>query len=112
VEYSWLQPNGASNDEESYLPELFAEAQWKRLAAHFELSPRHSQIARLMCLGLRKEAVARTLRLAPSTVRMHTIELFKRLNVRDRIGIPVRLILADRELRQRKRQHPPDERPY
>jgi len=98
--------------EDGHLPELFAEPRWKRLAAHFELSPRHAEIARLMCRGLRKEAVAHALGLAPSTVRMHTIELFKRLKVRDRIGIPVRLVVADRELRRGKRLRPPDERPY
>lgn len=65
---------------------------------HFDLSPRHVQIARLMCLGLRMQEIADSLALSISTVRMHTIELFRRVEVRDRIGVPVRLVLADRTL--------------
>jgi len=65
-----------------------------------------------MCRGFRKEAIAKEFGVSQSTVRMHAIELFKRLKVRDRIGVPVRLVLADRALRSRKRADPLDDRPY
>lgn len=47
-----------------------------------------------------------------STMRMRMIELFKRLGVRDRMGIPIRLVHVYRKLRWSKRSAPPDECPY
>jgi DNA-binding NarL/FixJ family response regulator len=93
-------------ESDGYLPDLFQEARWRKLAAHFGLSPRHAQIARLLCRGFRKDAIAKNLGVSQSTVRMHAIELFKRLDVHDRIGVPVRLVLADRAFRSRKRPTP------
>ena len=57
-----------------------------------------------MCMGLRKSVVAKQLGLSTSAVRLYTTLLFKRLAVKDRIGVPVRLVLADRELRSRRKR--------
>ena len=87
------------SEDEGQLPELFTEKRWKMLAAHFRLSRRQVETARLLCRGYRKSDIAKKLHVSISAVRMHTAMLFKRLGIRDRIGVPVRLVLADRTLR-------------
>lgn len=80
------------------LPELFAADEWKRLAAELRLSPRQAQVARLTCLGLSKEQMANRLRISEPTARLHVKELFRKLRVNDRVGVPVRLVVASRTL--------------
>jgi len=78
------------------LPDLFTGRQWRTLAKSFGLSTRQMQIARLICQGLTSRELATALRIAPDTVRMHRRVLFEKLGVHDRVGIPVRLVLAER----------------
>lgn len=79
------------------LPDLFTKEQWAALAGRFRLSKRQKEIARLICLGFSNTAIARELGLKYDTVRMHNRELFKKLAIRQRIGVPVSLVLAHRE---------------
>ena len=83
------------------LPELFSPSDWRILAEKLGLTPRQRQIARLICRGRRTDGIARSLRIAPATVRMHKQGLFKRLGIHDRIGVPVRLVLAQRRIAKR-----------
>jgi DNA-binding NarL/FixJ family response regulator len=96
---------------ENQLPDLFNELRWTRLASHFGLSARQVETARLMCRGLRKRDIAKTLDVSVSAVRLHTARLFQRLRVCDRIGVPVRLVLADRALRAKTKTLKVYERP-
>lgn len=80
------------------LPDLFTNEQWAALAERFRLSKRQKEIARLICLGLSNTGIARELGLKHDTIRMHNRELFKKLAIRQRMGVPVHLVLADREL--------------
>lgn len=100
-----------SSEDEGCLPELFTEDRWKELAAHFRLSRRQVETARLLCRGFRKSDIAKRLRVSVSAVRMHTTLLFKRLRVCDRIGVPLRLVLAERALRKGRMLRPLYERP-
>lgn len=84
------------------LPELFSPHEWRALEKRLELTPRQGQIARLICLGLTNDQMATELCIATHTVRMHKQALFKRLNIQDRIGVPVRLTLANRRFMRRK----------
>ena len=79
------------------LRELFSERQWRRLAEHFGLSARQRAIARLMCRGLKRQAIALELAISVNTVRTHVRGLFRRLDVDSRLGLVVRLVLAERE---------------
>jgi DNA-binding NarL/FixJ family response regulator len=80
------------------LPELFTADEWNRLATELRLSPRQAQVARLICLGLSKEEMATRLRVSEPTARLHVKELFRKLRVNDRVGVPVRLVVAGRVL--------------
>lgn len=87
-----------SRDSQVLLPEIFTARQWRVLAGHLGLTTRQAQIARLTCRGVGRSGIARRLNISPHTVRMHSEELFLRLKIHDRIGVPVRLVLAARQL--------------
>lgn len=93
------------------LPELFAANEWKSLSATLRLSPRQAQVARLICLGLSKDQMAKRLRISEPTARLHVKELFRKLRINDRVGVPVRLVVAGRTLGVR-RPACGDGRPY
>jgi len=80
------------------LPDLFTKEQWTALAERFRLSKRQKEISRLICLGYSNTGIARELGLKHDTVRMHNRELFKKLAIRQRMGVPIHLVLAEREL--------------
>ena len=84
------------------LPDLFTAEEWKVLASRLELTPRQAQIARWVCRGYATAGVAEQLGVSPETVRTHSQALFKKLDIHDRVGVPVRLVLAHRTLRRRK----------
>lgn len=97
--------DGASGDSAG-LPELFTPSRWVTLAKRFRLSKRQKEIARLICLGFSNTAIGKELGLRPDTVRMHNRELFKKLAIRQRMGVPVRLVIADRRLRRNPTDDP------
>ncbi len=86
-------PRG-SND----LPDLFTAAQWQTLADHLGLSPRQRQVARHICRARSNDEIAAKLGISSHTVHMHMKCLFEKLDVRDRVGVVVRLVSADRSI--------------
>jgi len=88
------------------LPELFTPSRWVALGRRFRLSKRQKEIARLICLGYSNTAIGKLLGLRPDTVRMHNRELFKKLAVHQRIGVPIRLVTTDRALRRGRKAAP------
>ena len=78
------------------LPRLFTSAQWRRLAVKFGLTRRQQQVARLICQGHQQGQIAALLEVSPNTVRMHTRAIFAALQVHSRVGLTVRLVLAQR----------------
>ena len=76
------------------LPDMFSAEEWQELSKQLGLSPRQAQVARLICRGHMNRELATALGIKPDTVRMHRRELFKKLKITDRVGVPVRLILA------------------
>jgi len=90
----YFQPRQA----DSQLPEMFSSAEWEAIAVHAGLTKRQQQVARYLCLGYRNAEIAQALLISRITVRMHVRALFRRLRVRDRIWVPVKLILLFRDL--------------
>ena len=86
------------------LSDLFSDPEWNRLAEHFGLSKRQSEIARLICRGCTNEAIAVRLRLSEATVRMHTDGLYKRVGIQSRIGLLVWFVDAVRRSGENGRQ--------
>jgi len=78
------------------LPELFPAQRWRELAVALGLTKRQAQVARLICRGLGNKEIAQQLGRSESVVRQHSDGLFKRLRVGNRVGVVVRLVLADR----------------
>lgn len=87
--------NDASPSQQPYpLPELFTADEWKALGLAFRLSPRQLEVARLICLGVRKQKIAESLKVSEAVIRLHVKELFQKLDVHDRVGVPVRLVVT------------------
>lgn len=76
------------------LPDMFSAEEWRALSARLRLSPRQAQVARLICRGQKNHELAEAIGIKLDTIRMHRRELFKKLKIDDRVGVPVRLILA------------------
>lgn len=83
------------------LPELFSQAEWRALNEALGLARRQGQIARLICRGYTNAEIAVELGTSFDTVRMHTRALYRRLRVGSRVGVAVRVVLAQRRLRGR-----------
>lgn len=91
-------------DESSGLgdvPELFSRRSWLEIGECVGLSPRQRQIARLMAMALTISDIANALRISPHTVRMHRRVLYEKLGVKTRVGLVVRLVLAERKIGNR-----------
>jgi DNA-binding CsgD family transcriptional regulator len=80
------------------LPDLFTKTEWDALGRLLNLSARQLEIARWMCLGYRTDEIAKRLDVKSETIRLHRRKLYGRLAVPDRIGVPVRLVVASRQL--------------
>lgn len=93
-----MEPGGRKDES---IPELFAAKRWRELSLALGLPPRQQQVARLICLGRPKNAIARELSISEPTVRMHADGLYKRLGVHSRLGLAIRLVLAERKLSER-----------
>lgn len=78
------------------LPDLFSEEQWAQVIARLDLTTRQEQVARLICRGLSDERIARELGRSQSDIRGHCERLFRRLGVNSRVGVVVRIVLAER----------------
>ncbi len=87
-----------SSSDNGRLPDLFTSMRWAALARHIGLTPRQAEVAWWVCRGYRPPTIAKYLGVTTNTVRMHVQTLFKKLDIHDRIGIPVCFVLADRAL--------------
>jgi DNA-binding CsgD family transcriptional regulator len=70
---------------------LFSEQVWDALMASFRLSPRHAQIVRGVFDDGIEARIASDHRVSPHTVHTHTRRLFKKLDVKTRVGLVVRV---------------------
>jgi len=86
-----------SPEGEKLLPELFPARRWRELAAALGLTKRQTEVARLICRGMTNSAIAQGVGRSESVIRQHSDDLFKKLAVRNRVGVVVRLVLADRK---------------
>lgn len=80
------------------LPELFSARQWAQIGKKLGLTERQLEVARLICCGRTNAEIARSLRRSEGTARLHADRLFKALSVRNRVGVVVRIVIAERGL--------------
>lgn len=77
---------------------LFTPEEWLTVARLLQLTPRQRAVAELLCAECSQREMARRLGLSMDTVRTHLRALYARLHVQSRVGVVVRLVLAEREL--------------
>ena len=72
--------------------DFLSAEEWVRVAAKAELTARELSVAVLLFEGKTRAQTARKLRLAPGTVRVYIDRLFVKFNVRDRVGLVLRIV--------------------
>ncbi len=77
-------------------PQLVAAAEWEWINKCLGLTPRQSDVARLLCQGCDSRAIAAQMRVSPNTVRMHMHMLLHRCGVRDRVGLVLAILAVQR----------------
>jgi len=82
------------------LPDLFSVHEWRMIADHLALSDQQGRIALWICRGISNKDIADRLGVSPDTIRMHTRVLYRKLGITTRIGVPIRSVLAAREIAQ------------
>lgn len=65
---------------------------WARAVAELELTPRQTQVVRLVLQAKRDKQIAAELGLGISTVRMHLRYAFAQLGISDRMELPLKVI--------------------
>lgn len=68
---------------------------WRRAATGSPLTPREEEVARLVAAGVTNREVAARLFLSPKTVERHLVNLFRKLEVRNRTELAARLAETD-----------------
>ena len=68
---------------------------WRRGAVGAPLTPREQEVARLVAAGATNREVASTLFLSPKTVERHLVNLFRKLEVRNRTELAARFGAVD-----------------
>jgi DNA-binding CsgD family transcriptional regulator len=65
--------------------------EWKLMVCALALSPRESEIARLILQGMDEVQIASALRIAPRTVHAHVERAYRKAGVHSRSDLVVRL---------------------
>lgn len=68
---------------------------WRRGATGSPLTPREEEVARLVAAGVTNREVAARLFVSPKTVERHLVNLFRKLDVRNRTELAARLAEVD-----------------
>lgn len=68
---------------------------WRRAATGSPLTPREEEVARLVAAGVTNREVAARLFLSPKTVERHLVNIFRKLEVRNRTELGARLADVD-----------------
>lgn len=77
---------------------LFSPAEWRQIAASFDLSPRQSQIGMLLMDGRSDKQIATSIGIALPTLRTHLDRLFGKVGAADRVEF---MVCVFRQHRQR-----------
>jgi DNA-binding CsgD family transcriptional regulator len=70
----------------------FSDKQWTIICRLLDLSEREEFVCRLLCDGHTRAAIAKTMDVTTRTVRHHMERIHRKLDVRNRVGVVLRLI--------------------
>jgi DNA-binding CsgD family transcriptional regulator len=71
---------------------LFSSKQWKYIQKGFQLTPRQTQIAKLICQGLNNNQIAKTCNITYDTARTHVNHICTKVAVHGRAELILHLI--------------------
>jgi DNA-binding NarL/FixJ family response regulator len=81
-----------------YAQILFDKKQWLYVQKQYSLTPREKEIAELVCQGFRNERIASHLSITCGTVKTHIRNIYRKIHVKNKIGMLLRFVSASREL--------------
>jgi len=74
-------------------------AEWVTMANAVHLTTREIVVATLLLQGRTRKSIGSRLKVSPETVRVHIDRLFEKLEVRDRLGLALRIARIREALR-------------
>ena len=91
--------NIGKGDPDREQPEalLLDRKQWVYVQNRYNLTPRERQIAELICQDLRNGNIARSLRIRPGTVKTHIRNIYRKVQVKSKIGMLLRFVTEAKE---------------
>ena len=75
---------------------LLDSKQWMYVQNRYSLTQRERQIAELICQGLHNGSIARSLRIRPGTVKTHTRNIYRKVQVKSKIAMLLRFVTEAR----------------
>ena len=85
-------------DNDDFAVVLLDKKQWSYVQSRYELTPRESEIAALICQGLRNGSIAKSLRIKPGTVKTHTRNIYRKVRVKSKIAMLLRFFTDSRAI--------------
>ncbi len=71
---------------------LLHEKHWLYVQKRYRMSPRESQVAKLVCQGFNNDEVAKALKIRPGTVKTHIRNIYRRLRVKNKIEMLLKFV--------------------
>jgi LuxR family maltose regulon positive regulatory protein len=71
---------------------ILDELHWSYIQRRYRLSPRETQVAKLVCQGLVNEEIAQHLKITNGTVKTHLRNVYRRIRVRNKITMLLKFI--------------------
>jgi len=71
---------------------MFNPKQWNHIQRGFHLTPRQTEVAKLVCEGLNNEQIARNCHIKYNTARTHVAHICAKIAVHGRAELILRLI--------------------
>jgi len=71
---------------------ILDDSHWSYIQRRYHLSPRETQVAKLICQGLVNDEVAKQLKIKNGTVKTHLRNVYRRIHVRNKITMLLKFI--------------------
>ena len=85
-----------SPDDRSLLEQprmsLLNEKHWHYIQRRYYISPRELEVARLVCYGFNNDEIARDLKIKHGTVKTHIRNIYRRIRVKNKIGLLLKFL--------------------
>ena len=71
---------------------LLHERHWLYIQKRYRMSPRESQVAKLVCQGFNNDEIAKVLKIRPGTVKTHIRNIYRRIRVKNKIEMLLKFV--------------------